>query len=411
MEDFKIDFKEFTLENGLKAIILKRECRFFNLNFAVKVGSAYESEEEKGFSHFIEHLMFRSNLKFDNSEINKRLEFLGGDYDAFTDYGGTYFYVSGLCEDLKQGIELFSSMFRYPKFDEDEINVERDVIISEIDSCNADYEEFSYLKLNEEAFEFSHLKYDIAGTKDIIKKVSSSKLKDFYNTYYVPNNSFIVIISCYDEDYVAQLIKRFFGSWQRNDINHKEIVFEKNLNKTIVTKKQTFDVSTITYLFTFNDLTQDEKLFLKVVEYLLGGGSNSILFKRIREKEGLAYEVHTTLELSDEFKGMYIFCTTNSDKTTRVLEIINECIESMKDCNVYNHNLKLMKKLQLISIYSTIEDNEELSMFLIRKMVSNQKIDSYKEDLLKLEGMSSKDLISFCKKYFNNPTIHILRGK
>src|SRR5699024_7538804 len=106
-----------------------------NLNFGIKIGSAYEFDNERGFSHFIEHMLFRSNLKFSNYEVNKILEFLGGDYDAFTDYGSTIFTIRGLCCDLEKSIELISSMVRYPKFDDKEMYIERDIIISEIESC------------------------------------------------------------------------------------------------------------------------------------------------------------------------------------------------------------------------------------------------------------------------------------
>lgn len=413
MKNFKLNFREFTFKNGFRVIVLKRDCKFFNLNFGIKIGSAYEFENERGFSHFIEHMLFRSNFKFDNCEINKLLEFLGGDYDAFTDYGLTNLKMNGLCSDLDKSLELFSSMIRFPKFDEDELNIERDVIISEIDSCNADYQEFSFLKLNEEAFEYSHLKYDIAGLKEIIKNVSGEDLRNFYERYYIPNNCCAVIISCFDEDYVIDLLKKYFSSWQRSDLLHREIIDEKNIEKRIVTKKQNFEISTITYLFTFKNLSQHEKLFLKVLEYRLGGSSNSILFKKVREEEGLAYDIHTQLELSDEFMGMYIFCTTSKDKTDRVLKIIDDCIEDMKNCKDYfnDYNLKLMKKLHLMSIYSTLEDNEQLASYLINKMIYKQDIEGYLKDLMILDNIDSNELINTCKKYFSNPTIHILKGR
>lgn len=413
MENFKLDFKEFILQNGLKAIILKRDCKFFNLNFGIKVGSAYEFENQRGFSHFIEHMLFRSNLKFSNYEINKNLEFLGGDYDAFTDYGSTNLNIRGLCCDLEKSLELISSMVRYPKFDHDEMCIERDIIISEIDSCLADYEEYSLIKLNEGAFKKSHLKYDIAGTKEILKNINNDDLRKFYQKYYVPNNCFVVIVSSYDENYIIDLLKKYFGSWQYKEVVHKKLIEESNIPKIIVTEKQDLELSTITYLFTFGNLLQYEKVFLKVLEYRLGCGPNSILFKKVREEEGLAYDIHTQLELSDEFKGMYIFCTTGSQNVDKVLNIIDSCIENIKNCKDYlnDYSLQLMKKLQLMSIYSTLEDNEKLGLYLMDKMIYEEDIDNYLKDMSILENVNSNKLMDVCKKYFSNPTIHILKGR
>lgn len=413
MENLKIDFKEFILDNGLKIIVLKRDCKFFNLNFGIKIGSAYEFDNERGFSHFIEHMLFRSNLKFSNYEVNKILEFLGGDYDAFTDYGSTIFTIRGLCCDLEKSIELISSMVRYPKFDDKEMYIERDVIISEIESCIADYEEYSFIKLNEESFENSHLKHDIAGTKETIKNIVSEDLRRFYEKYYVSNNSFMVVISSYDESYVINLLKKYFDSWQSKELLHKKLIEESNIPKKIVTEKKDLELSTVTYLFTFNNLLQHEKIFLKIAEYKLGGGSNSILFKRVREENGLAYDIYTQLELSDEFKGMYIFCATNNQNVNEVIKIIDSCIEDIKNCKNYfdDYSLQLMKKLQLMSIYSTLEDNEKLGLYLLEKMIYKKNINDYLDDLSMIEKVSSEELMNVCKKYFNNPTIHILKGK
>lgn len=413
MENLKIDFKEFILDNGLKIIVLKRDCKFFNLNFGIKIGSAYEFDNERGFSHFIEHMLFRSNLKFSNYEVNKILEFLGGDYDAFTDYGSTIFTIRGLCCDLEKSIELISSMVRYPKFDDREMYIERDIIISEIESCIADYEEYSFIKLNEESFENSHLKYDIAGTKETIKNIVSEDLRRFYEKYYVSNNSFMVVISSYDESYVINLLKKYFDSWQSKELLHKKLIEESNITKKIVTEKKDLELSTVTYLFTFNNLLQHEKIFLKIAEYKLGGGSNSILFKRVREENGLAYDIYTQLELSDEFKGMYIFCATNDQNVDEVIKIIDSCIEDIKNCKNYfnDYSLQLMKKLQLMSIYSTLEDNEKLGLYLLEKIIYKKNINDYLDDLSMIEKVSSEELMNVCKKYFNNPTIHILKGK
>ena len=413
MENLKIDFKEFILDNGLKIIVLKRDCKFFNLNFGIKIGSAYEFDNERGFSHFIEHMLFRSNLKFSNYEVNKILEFLGGDYDAFTDYGSTIFTIRGLCCDLEKSIELISSMVRYPKFDDKEMYIERDIIISEIESCIADYEEYSFIKLNEESFENSHLKYDIAGTKETIKNIVSEDLRRFYEKYYVSNNSFMVVISSYDESYVINLLKKYFDSWQSKELLHKKLIEESNIPKKIVTEKKDLELSTVTYLFTFNNLLQHEKIFLKIAEYKLGGGSNSILFKRVREENGLAYDIYTQLELSDEFKGMYIFCATNDQNVNEVIKIIDSCIEDIKNCKNYfnDYSLQLIKKLQLMSIYSTLEDNEKLGLYLLEKIIYKKNINDYLDDLSMIEKVSSEELMNVCKKYFNNPTIHILKGK
>ena len=238
-------------------------------------------------------------------------------------------------------------------------------------------------------------------------------MRRFYEKYYVSNNSFMVVISSYDESYVINLLKKYFDSWQSKELLHKKLIEESNIPKKIVTEKKDLELSTVTYLFTFNNLLQHEKILLKIAEYKLGGGSNSILFKRVREENGLAYDIYTQLELSDEFKGMYIFCATNDQNVNEVIKIIDSCIEDIKNCKNYfnDYSLQLMKKLQLMSIYSTLEDNEKLGLYLLEKIIYKKNINDYLDDLSMIEKVSSEELMNVCKKYFNNPTIHILKGK
>ena len=63
------------LDNGFKILVLNKQCKFFNFNLGIKIGSAYETDNERGFSHFIEHMLFRSNCKFKDYEVNNIIEF------------------------------------------------------------------------------------------------------------------------------------------------------------------------------------------------------------------------------------------------------------------------------------------------------------------------------------------------
>ena len=70
-----------------------------------------------------------------------------------------------------------------------------------------------------------------------------------------------------------------------------------------------------------------------------------------------------------------------------------------------------MKKLQLMAIYSTIENNEKLGLYLLDKLIYHKNIHKYLEDLELIEKMNSHELMDICKKYLNDPTIHILKRK
>ncbi|HAK44263.1 MAG TPA: peptidase M16, partial [Clostridium sp.] len=91
MKKFLFDTMETYLENGLRLITIKKETQIASLNIGVKVGAVCESKNERGISHFIEHMLFKGTVHRDNEKLNGDLENLGGEYNAYTDYMSTVF--------------------------------------------------------------------------------------------------------------------------------------------------------------------------------------------------------------------------------------------------------------------------------------------------------------------------------
>ena len=97
---FKLNFdiKKHQLENGLEVLTIKKDTKIASLNIGVKVGSLYENINEKGISHYIEHMLFKGTTSRSFEELNDDLEFLGGEYNAYTDYTSTVYTISCLEE-------------------------------------------------------------------------------------------------------------------------------------------------------------------------------------------------------------------------------------------------------------------------------------------------------------------------
>ena len=106
MLKLNFDVKKFTLENGLEILTIKKDTQIASVNVGVKVGSIYETIDEKGISHFIEHMLFKGTKKRSNEELNDELESLGGEYNAYTDYSATVYTISCLSEELKNAVAL-----------------------------------------------------------------------------------------------------------------------------------------------------------------------------------------------------------------------------------------------------------------------------------------------------------------
>lgn len=407
------DCRKFELDNGVKIITIKKNTDLFSVHAGIKIGSIYETNEEKGISHFIEHMVFKGTKHMDNEKLNKAFEELGGEYNAYTDYGCTVYSVTALKEEMEKSIYLISEMLKNASFHKDELDKEREVILSEIRSIKDDLEEYSFTKVNEIGFSNGPLKYDIIGTEENIKKFSSDDLINFYNKYYSSNNCFIVIVSNIQHEVVAKMVEKYFKEWDRKNIERKKVIVEDNLPIKKVSYKSEIEQSTIVYMFTFHGLSKIEEMALKILNYKLGESANSILFREIREKRGLAYDIYSDLNTAEFIKTMYIYTSVNKENVNSAVECINSNLLKIKNEKNFldNNSIELMKKVLKTAVISTIEDTTDLGNYILHQCIDGESIYAFLEDMKSLEEISYEDIIAVAGKVLNKPTIHIMISK
>lgn len=413
MEENILDLKEFQLDNGLQIISIKKNTQLFSLHFGVKIGSIYEDNREKGISHFIEHMVFKGTSSMNNEQLNEAFEELGGEYNAYTDYNCTVYSVTALNEELDRSLYLISDMVRNAVFDKKEFNKEKEVILSEIRGVKDDIEDYSFNKIHEIGFSNGPLKYDTIGSQKNINKFTSEDLAEFYRKYYLPNNCCIVIVSNIAHEKVICNIKKYFDNWIKKDIIKKNIITEKNLPLKKVSYRNDIEQSTIIYMFTFHNLTRMEEMALKILNYRLGESANSILFREIREKKGLAYDIYSELNTSKYVKTMYIYTAVRKTNIDAAANCIDECLKKVK-CEknfIDSKSISVMKKVLKTAVVSTIEDTTDLSNYVLHQFLDGEDIYEFLEDIKSVDLVNCNDITMVANRVLNNPTIHIMTSK
>lgn len=413
MEENILDLKRFKLDNGLQIISIKKDTQLFSLHFGVKIGSIYEDDKEKGISHFIEHMVFKGTVNMNNEELNEAFEELGGEYNAYTDYNCTVYSVTALNEELNKSLYLISDMIKNASFDKKEFNKEKEVILSEIRSIKDDIEDYSFNKIHEIGFVRGPLKQDTIGSEKNINKFTSEDLIEFYRKYYSPDNSYIVVVSNIEHEEVICNIEKFFGDWNKKGIVKRGILTEKNLPLKKISYRNDIEQSTIIYMFTFYNLTRTEETALKILNYKLGESTNSILFREIREKKGLAYDIYSELNTSKNVKIMYIYTAVKKSNINSAAECIDKCLEKVKNEKDFidNKSIVIMKKVLKTAVVSTIEDTTDLSNYVLHQCLDDENVYEFLEDIRNVELVNSDDIMAVANKVLNNPTIHILTSK
>lgn len=406
------DAQKQILSNGIKLVTIKRDTQTAAIHAGIKIGPLFESENEKGISHFIEHMLFKGTKSNNNEELNLHLETLGGDYNAYTDNNCTVFSVTTLAEELESSIKLLSDMLENSIFDEKELEKEREVILSEIRTGKDDIEECSFRKVNEIGFNKSPLKYGIIGSEKSVKSFTREQLISFYDKFYVPNNCYLSIVSPYEHKFVQEIVNKYFNDWIWKEFIRGKVITEDNIPLKRITNRKNIEQSTIIYLFTFHGLSSDEELALKIFNHKFGVSANSILFRELREKRGLAYDVYTDVDMTAEVKTLYIYTAVGSENVDKAQEIIDECINNiLNETIIFDEStINLMKKVLKTAVAFTLEDSTDIGNYVLHQLVDDENIYQFMTDMEKLDKIKKEELYSCARKVLKNPTKHIFAG-
>ncbi|CUU47941.1 MULTISPECIES: M16 family metallopeptidase [Clostridium] len=412
MIKLNFDVKRHTLENGLEVITIKKDTQIASINIGVKVGALYENMKEKGISHFIEHTLFKGTINRTGEELNDELEALGGEYNAYTDYDVTVYTISCLMEEFKKATELLADMIVNPTFDKNEIEKERGVILSEIRMSKDDIEDFSFKNVNKLAFNKSALKYEVTGLEENVSGFTRKKLISFYKRYYTPQNSLITMVSPLEHDEAINLVKNYFSQWEGQKPEPINIIIEKNKETTGISYKKDIEQSTIVYLYTFNDLEKSNELPLRILNHRLGESSNSLLFREIRENRGLAYDIYTHLEITNNIKTLYIYTAVSEENIDEAKAAIDETIKNVVEGKIQigDRDLNIMKKVHKTAVISTLEDSSELCNYMLHQALEGEDIFEFVKDMDRLNMLDILKINEVGKKVLKNPTIHILKS-
>ena len=412
MVKINFDVKKHKLENGLEVITIKKDTQISSINIGVKVGALNESLNEKGISHYIEHMLFKGTEKRTFQKLNDDLEALGGEYNAYTDFSQTVYSISCLEDELKSAIEILSDMLICSKFPEEEIEKERGVILAEIRSSKDSVEDFSFKKINEVAFKNSSLRYDVAGLDENVKRFNKKELYDYYKKYYIPNNSLITMVSSLSHEEAFEEISKRFSNWEANENIKLVVKDEKNRNIKKVTTKENIELCTIIYLFTFYDLDKSYELPLRILNHRLGESANSLLFREVRENRGLAYDIYSHLDITQNVRTLYVYTAVDEEDIDDATNAIEEIFKDIKFRNIIigENDLNIMKKVHKTAVVSTLEDSVELCSYILSQSLEDEDIFEFLKDMDRLNTITADEIYEVANKVLNNPTIHILKS-
>jgi len=283
-------YTKTVLPNGVRILAEQvPHVRSASVGIWVGCGSRFESEAENGISHFIEHMVFKGTSRRSNTQIAEEMDLLGGQFNAFTTKECTSFYFRALDENLPRAIDVLSDIFFDPRFDPEDLALERGVIYEEIDMYEDNPEDLVTELLFNGVYEGSALGMPVIGSKETLAEMDSAMLHEYMKRQYASEGT-IVAISGHFEDSVLQQLKELFSRMPKSAAPGFQPASYK---KVFLTRQKQIEQNHFYIGFEGCSVTAPERFSLQVLNNILGGGMSSRLFRKVREEAGLCYSIYT----------------------------------------------------------------------------------------------------------------------
>ncbi|MEM5820713.1 MAG: pitrilysin family protein [Candidatus Aenigmatarchaeota archaeon] len=284
-----VKIRKETLDNGIILYKIKKpEAKTIGISINVKIGSIYEDKDKRGISHFLEHMMFKSNKKYSAQQISMGLELNGGIANAFTSTFLTSYFAEVIPQGFENVIDILFSMFENEKFDQTEFEKEKKVVLSEIERYENNPEELMDRLIPKAVFGSSDYGDPVGGYRETVESISKEDLEEFKAKYYASNNMFIILEGNFSQKHI-NLVKKYFSKLDEGKINKKKPTISKgeDIIKEANTKNQIY--FSMNYEIKFS---KDNFHLPIAFSEIISGGLSSLLFNVIREKYGIGYSLY-----------------------------------------------------------------------------------------------------------------------
>lgn len=403
------EIKSKTLKNGLKIITAKDGSNpLISIQLYVRMGSCWETKEEAGFSHFTEHLLFKSTEKFPDGIISERASFLGGQLNAYTEFDSICFYLTLPSRFTDEGLDIISQLVLHSNYSDKDFSFERNVVIEELKQYRNDPEEFFIEEIPKYYLKKNPYRNPIIGNEEILNNATPNNLRSFYKKWVVPNNCFLVVSGDYDNDLMTQ-IESYFSEWQ-----YRELIPRKIVNENYQTIPSVFslqkDISNDYLAFVFPELSENnpdshaQSLIIKAFAY----GRNSQLYDRLFRKDKLidTIKIHS---LSGILNGMTILLILPK-KNADLNKIIDSFLDEFNKLHHYGISQDEMNKQKTDLLYSHKYSFEYIESLAL-SIGSEELLGNY-EDFIKypdkLKGINRTIINQLISKFYSPEKLQIL---
>lgn len=397
------DINYTKLDNGIE-IITERLPHFRSVALAVwlKAGSRHETPEINGISHFIEHLIFKGTESLSSREISSRVDEMGGSINAFTSREEISFYLKILDSEIEKGVGLLSDIVLNPAFRDDDIKMEKGVILEEIRMIEDNPDEKIADFFIENFWKEHPLGRPVQGTEKSVAPLKRDKISKYYDSILNPGGIIIAAAGGLDHSLFLELARSKFGGLKAGEVPAKDPAPAVSPFILSLSRPNLEQVRLVLGIPGIRVVDAD-RYKVMMLSTLLGGNSSSRLFQKAREEKGLVYDI-SAFSLSYSDSGVFaVSAGAQPESIPELMEIIHTELKNVCENLPSDHELERLKSYVKGNMVMSLEGSSSRMNRLARHIMYHGRYIPLDEVLDKIDAVSKEDIMQSAQK--------LLKGK
>ncbi len=343
-----VKFTEYNLDNGLHVILHQdNSTPIVAVSVMYHVGSKNEKPDRTGFAHFFEHLMFEGSPNIGRGEYMKMVENAGGELNANTDFDRTYYYEVLPSNQLALGLYLESERMLHLKIDSTGVETQRKVVKEERKQRldNQPYGRIWEVTFRD-AFKVSPYRWMPIGSAQYIDQASIDEFRNFYKTYYVPQNAVLSIAGDIQIDQAKELISKYFSEipMGTKDIYRPGVEEPVQEKEIIDTAYDNIQLPALVEAYHIPAVGSEDYYPINMLTTLLSGGRSSWLYKKLVDETQKAVYVGA-FPAALENPGLFISLAIANQgvDADELKNLIDQEIDKVKDSVITDEEMQKLK--------------------------------------------------------------------
>ena len=386
-------FQKTILPGGLRLVTCEMDqTRSVAISIFIGVGSRYESAEEAGISHFIEHLVFKgTEARPDPVQISGTIEGTGGVLNAGTEQELTVYWCKVAERHFGESLDLLVDMLRNSLFEPESIEKERMVVLEELSSIN-DYPAARVDSMIDEMLWPGHpLGRDIGGTKESLSCITREAMLRHLSNYYTPANTVISVAGNIRTADVVERVAMLCADWPNAEPDGWTPVTHVQSESQLRVEYRRTEQVNLSIALPGLGAPHPKRHALDLLSIVLGEGMSSRLFVELREKRGLAYDVHSGVT---NFQDCGAFLITAGVAPNRVYDAVTTILEQVGGMRerVPDEELEKTKRLVEGRLLLRMEDTRAVSNWMGSQELLRGQILSVDDVVQQVNEVTSEEV-------------------